>query len=106
MNFSQDFTRCLCLCGHPRSRFSAAAHRREILRLSAEPGKLAIMNAVAANIPVILLPLGSYGDHGPHQPMGDYMLLLPWRGARVMPLWERMWPRPRLWQMRLWPIST
>ncbi len=24
--------------------------------------------------PVILLPLGSHEDHGPHQPMGDYLL--------------------------------
>ncbi len=31
--------------------------------------------AVAAqSSPVILLPLGSHEDHGPHQPMGDYLL--------------------------------
>lgn len=29
--------------------------------------------AVAAN-PVVLLPLGSHEDHGPHLPMGDYLL--------------------------------
>jgi len=27
-----------------------------------------------ARDPVILLPLGSHEDHGPHQPMGDYLL--------------------------------
>lgn len=30
--------------------------------------------AAARNAPVILLPLGSHEDHGPHQPMGDYLL--------------------------------
>ncbi len=30
-------------------------------------------NAVETR-PVILLPLGSHEDHGPHQPMGDYIL--------------------------------
>ena len=30
--------------------------------------------AVAKDSPVILLPLGSHEDHGPHQPMGDYLL--------------------------------
>ena len=31
--------------------------------------------ATAAKVsPVILLPLGSHEDHGPHQPMGDYVL--------------------------------
>jgi len=30
--------------------------------------------AAAKNAPVILLPLGSHEDHGPHQPMGDYLL--------------------------------
>lgn len=28
----------------------------------------------ARQSPVILLPLGSHEDHGPHQPMGDYLL--------------------------------
>lgn len=28
----------------------------------------------AGRDPVILLPLGSHEDHGPHQPMGDYVL--------------------------------
>jgi creatinine amidohydrolase len=28
----------------------------------------------AGQSPVILLPLGSHEDHGPHQPMGDYLL--------------------------------
>lgn len=28
----------------------------------------------AERSPVILLPLGSHEDHGPHQPMGDYIL--------------------------------
>lgn len=30
--------------------------------------------AVLALRPVILLPLGSHEDHGPHQPMGDFVL--------------------------------
>jgi creatinine amidohydrolase len=30
--------------------------------------------AAAQKSPVILLPLGSHEDHGPHQPMGDYLL--------------------------------
>jgi creatinine amidohydrolase len=30
--------------------------------------------AAARESPVILLPLGSHEDHGPHQPMGDYLL--------------------------------
>jgi creatinine amidohydrolase len=30
--------------------------------------------AAAGESPVILLPLGSHEDHGPHQPMGDYLL--------------------------------
>lgn len=30
--------------------------------------------AAARQAPVILLPLGSHEDHGPHQPMGDYVL--------------------------------
>ena len=30
--------------------------------------------AVVQQSPVILLPLGSHEDHGPHQPMGDYVL--------------------------------
>lgn len=30
--------------------------------------------AAAKASPVILLPLGSHEDHGPHQPMGDYLL--------------------------------
>ena len=30
--------------------------------------------AAARKSPVILLPLGSHEDHGPHQPMGDYLL--------------------------------
>jgi creatinine amidohydrolase len=30
--------------------------------------------AALAQNPVILLPLGSHEDHGPHQPMGDYVL--------------------------------
>ncbi|MDE2238341.1 MAG: creatininase family protein [Rhodospirillales bacterium] len=30
--------------------------------------------AVLALRPVILLPLGSHEDHGPHQPMGDFIL--------------------------------
>lgn len=30
--------------------------------------------AAAKDSPVILLPLGSHEDHGPHQPMGDYIL--------------------------------
>ena len=33
----------------------------------------AFATAAKAN-PVILLPLGSHEDHGPHQPMGDYVL--------------------------------
>jgi creatinine amidohydrolase len=33
----------------------------------------AFASALARN-PVILLPLGSHEDHGPHQPMGDYLL--------------------------------
>ncbi len=30
--------------------------------------------SAARDSPVILLPLGSHEDHGPHQPMGDYLL--------------------------------
>lgn len=30
--------------------------------------------AAAAQDAVVLLPLGSHEDHGPHQPMGDYLL--------------------------------
>ena len=30
--------------------------------------------AAVQQSPVILLPLGSHEDHGPHQPMGDYLL--------------------------------
>jgi creatinine amidohydrolase len=30
--------------------------------------------AAAKESPIILLPLGSHEDHGPHQPMGDYVL--------------------------------
>ncbi|MGE4480930.1 creatininase family protein [Acidocella sp.] len=30
--------------------------------------------ALRADAPVILLPLGSQEDHGPHQPMGDFLL--------------------------------
>ncbi len=30
--------------------------------------------AAAEKSPVILLPLGSHEDHGPHQPIGDYLL--------------------------------
>jgi creatinine amidohydrolase len=30
--------------------------------------------AAVEQSPVILLPLGSHEDHGPHQPMGDYLL--------------------------------
>jgi creatinine amidohydrolase len=30
--------------------------------------------AATQKSPVILLPLGSHEDHGPHQPMGDYLL--------------------------------
>jgi creatinine amidohydrolase len=32
---------------------------------------------VARSNPVILLPLGSHEDHGPHLPMGDYLLAEP-----------------------------
>src|SRR5271156_2511274 len=32
---------------------------------------------VAPLNPVILLPLGSHEDHGPHLPMGDYLLAEP-----------------------------
>lgn len=32
------------------------------------------MREVAARNPVILLPLGSFEDQGPHMPMGDYLL--------------------------------
>src|ERR1700722_772478 len=32
---------------------------------------------VAPLSPVILLPLGSHEDHGPHLPMGDYLLAEP-----------------------------
>jgi creatinine amidohydrolase len=32
---------------------------------------------VAPTNPVILLPLGSHEDHGPHLPMGDYLLAEP-----------------------------
>src|SRR5271168_2353248 len=31
----------------------------------------------ARSNPVILLPLGSHEDHGPHLPMGDYLLAEP-----------------------------
>ena len=34
---------------------------------------VAFAQAAASN-PVILLPLGSHEDHGPHLPMGDYLL--------------------------------
>ncbi len=32
------------------------------------------LDALLPNRPVILLPLGSQEDHGPHQPMGDFVL--------------------------------
>ena len=46
---------------------------------STAPVRLGDMTApafakAAAGNPVILLPLGSHEDHGPHQPMGDYVL--------------------------------
>ena len=33
-----------------------------------------VFQELIAQNPVILLPLGSQEDHGPHLPMGDYML--------------------------------
>src|ERR1700731_4043193 len=37
---------------------------------------LAFAQVVSSN-PVVLLPLGSHEDHGPHLPMGDYLLAEP-----------------------------
>ena len=47
--------------------------------MATESRRLADMTAdalarVVGKRPVILLPLGSHEDHGPHQPMGDYLL--------------------------------
>ncbi len=45
---------------------------REIYRLG-DMTAATFAQAAAAN-PVVLLPLGSHEDHGPHLPMGDYLL--------------------------------
>jgi creatinine amidohydrolase len=48
---------------------------RQIYRLG-DMTASAFAQVVALN-PVILLPLGSHEDHGPHLPMGDYLLAEP-----------------------------
>jgi len=48
---------------------------RQIYRLS-DMTAPAFAQAAGSN-PVILLPLGSHEDHGPHLPMGDYLLAEP-----------------------------